>query len=114
MLELSDIKSSPEELQDYYAQLCAQHVDAGLDRRRHQHRAAKQGGALPVALAGSATTGDAGGRAGRYPAGRAPGLAPDQPQPTRGSQQHARRQHPNRGCRGRLPGPIAIPRRPFA
>ena len=26
MLELSDIKSSPEELQDYYAQLGAQHV----------------------------------------------------------------------------------------
>jgi gentisate 1,2-dioxygenase len=26
MLELSDIKSSPEELQDYYAQLRAQHV----------------------------------------------------------------------------------------
>ena len=26
MLELSDIQSSPEELQDYYAQLQAQHV----------------------------------------------------------------------------------------
>src|SRR5438046_10240828 len=26
MLELSDIQSSPEELQDYYAQLSAQHI----------------------------------------------------------------------------------------
>src|SRR3984893_8966600 len=35
--------------------------DAGLDRRRHQHRAAERGGAILVALARSAATGDAGG-----------------------------------------------------
>jgi len=69
MLELSDIQSSQEELQGYYAQLWRATHHAGLDRRRHQRRAAKQGGALPVALEGFATTGDAGGRAGRDPAG---------------------------------------------
>ena len=41
MLQLSDIQSSPEELQDYYAQLRGAARDAGLDRRRHQRRAAE-------------------------------------------------------------------------
>ena len=77
MLDLSDIKSSQEELQDYYAQLRGQHATPAWIRQWHQHRASKQGRALPVALARSTTTGDAGGPARRYPAGRTPGSAPD-------------------------------------
>ena len=35
MLELSDIQSSQEELEDYYAQLGAQHITEAWDRRWH-------------------------------------------------------------------------------
>ena len=96
MLELSDIQSSKEELEDYYAKLQAQHVTP-----------AWIGGGISVEPRSEAVpylwhwrdlraAGDAGGRAGRYPAGRTPGSAPDQPQTARGSQQYARRQHSDR------------------
>jgi len=50
---------------DYYAQLRTQHVTPAWIRRRHQHRAPEQGRATRVALARSASPGDAGSRARR-------------------------------------------------
>src|SRR5271165_5952386 len=50
MLELSGIKSSQEDL----LAIAGAARDAGLERRRHQHRAAEQGRAILVALARSA------------------------------------------------------------
>src|SRR3954451_20465689 len=70
--------------------------DTGLDRRRHQRRAAEPGRAVCVALAGFAAAGDARAAAGRHGAGGAPGAAPDQPRTARDRQQHARRQRPDR------------------
>ena len=75
---------------------CGAARDAGLDRRRHQRRAAEPGRAVCVALAGFAAAGDARGGAGRHRAGGTPGAAPDQPQPARHRQQHAGREHPDR------------------
>ena len=79
MLELSDIQSSQEELQDYYAQLRAQHVTPAWIGGGISIEPRSKAVPYLVALAGSAAAGDAGGRAGGHPAGRTPGSAPDQP-----------------------------------
>ena len=76
-------------LQDYYAQLRAQHVTP-----------AWIGGGISIEPRSEAVPYlwrwrdlrpqiDTGGRAGGYPAGRAPGSAPDQPQTAQGRQHHA-------------------------
>jgi gentisate 1,2-dioxygenase len=68
MLELSDIQSSPEELQDYYAQLRAQHITpawigGGISVE-------PRSGPCPTSGTGrSAAAGNAGSRAGRDRAG---------------------------------------------
>ena len=55
MLELSDIKSSQEELQDYYAQLSAQHVTPAWIGGGISIEPRSDCRAPPLALAGSAT-----------------------------------------------------------
>ena len=83
MLELSDIQSSQEELQDYYAQLRAQHVTpawigGGISIEPHSKAVPylwHWRDLRPQAMRAAELVGTA--------AGRTPGSAPDQPRAAR-------------------------------
>ena len=94
MLELSDIQSSREELEDYYAQLAAQHITpawigGGISVKPHSKAVPyvwHWHDLRPQAMRAAELVGTA----------QAERTAPDQPRAARHSQQHAGRQHSDR------------------